>query len=77
MYEEPQPYQYQAWPAWFYGPNGESDIFNAAEEVPVGWSDKPPGDEPAAPEQPEEPEIEPAPVKRGPGRPPKVTEEQF
>ena len=65
--EEPQPYQYQAWPAWFYGPNGESEIFNAKEEVPPGWSDTPGG----AP-------VEPA--KRGPGRPAKVdqpAEDQF
>lgn len=26
-------------PAWFYGPNeGDADIFNAAADVPKGWS---------------------------------------
>lgn len=64
IYEEPKPYEYQAWPAWYYGPNGEAEIFNALEEVPPGWSSDPNG-----------PKAEPA--KRGPGRPPKVTEEQF
>lgn len=29
------------WPHWFYGPNGESAIFNSATEVPYGWVKKP------------------------------------
>lgn len=27
------------WPAWKYGPNGESELFNAPTEVPEGWND--------------------------------------
>lgn len=62
--DQPQ-YIYQAWPAWHYGPNGEAEIFNAAEEVPPGWTTTIPGGEP--------PEEVPA-AKRGPGRPPKAPE---
>lgn len=29
------------WPAWFYGPNGQSDVFDSADEVPAGWQDHP------------------------------------
>lgn len=29
------------WPAWFYGPEGQSRIFDSAEEVPSGWADHP------------------------------------
>jgi hypothetical protein len=25
-------------PRWFYGPNGEAEIFEAKELVPAGWS---------------------------------------
>lgn len=32
-----QSYQYQAWPAWAEGPNGERQIFNSEGEVPKGW----------------------------------------
>lgn len=35
------PYEYQAWPAWWFGPNGQRQIFNSAEEVPEGWVDSP------------------------------------
>lgn len=28
-------------PAWFYGPNGESDIFHHPKDVPADWSDTP------------------------------------
>lgn len=28
-------------PAWFYGPDGQSAIFESAEEVPSGWRDHP------------------------------------
>lgn len=28
-------------PGWYYGPNGESQIFNSIEEVPEGWEDHP------------------------------------
>lgn len=42
MLEETQPpYVYVAWPAWRYGPNGEAEIFNSAEEVPKGWGETP------------------------------------
>lgn len=29
------------WPAWRFGPNGESQIFNGPEEVPYGWVSSP------------------------------------
>lgn len=29
------------WPAWYYGPNGEAEIFQKAEDVPKGWQDHP------------------------------------
>lgn len=29
------------WPAWYYGPEGQSAIFEAASEVPEGWQDTP------------------------------------
>lgn len=29
------------WPAWFYGPKGESGIFDRKEDVPKGWADTP------------------------------------
>lgn len=34
-------YVYQAWPAWFYGPDGAAEIFECAEDVPAGWVDHP------------------------------------
>jgi hypothetical protein len=30
-----------SYPAWFYGPNGQEQIFNSDEEVPAGWQDHP------------------------------------
>lgn len=30
-----------SWPAWYYGPNGASAVFNTAGEVPKGWEDHP------------------------------------
>ena len=30
-----------AWPKWFFGPAGASDIFESAEDVPEGWVDHP------------------------------------
>lgn len=35
-------------PAWFYGPNGEAEIFNSPDEIPAGWADAP-GKAPAHP----------------------------
>lgn len=29
------------WPAWFYGPEGQSAIFETQSEVPDGWTDNP------------------------------------
>lgn len=29
------------WPGWFYGPNGEAEIFQSRDEVPKGWEDHP------------------------------------
>ena len=40
-YEEPQPYVYQAWPAWRYGPDGEAAIFDGPDDVPEGWGTTP------------------------------------
>jgi hypothetical protein len=30
-----------SWPAWFYGPDGQSQIFQNEDEVPSGWEDHP------------------------------------
>ena len=32
-----QSYEYQCWPAWFYGPGGKSAVFQCEEDVPDGW----------------------------------------
>lgn len=29
------------WPAWWYGPNGEAEIFQYDYEVPSGWKPRP------------------------------------
>lgn len=29
------------WPSWRFGPNGQSDIFENAADVPAGWADHP------------------------------------
>lgn len=29
------------WPAWFYGPEGASQVFQNEDEVPEGWVDHP------------------------------------
>ena len=34
---EGQPYTYQAYPAWCYGPEGESDVFSSEGDAPAGW----------------------------------------
>lgn len=31
-------YEYQAWPSYATGPNGERQVFNSEAEVPAGWS---------------------------------------
>lgn len=31
-------YEYQAWPSWATGPNGERQIFGSEAEVPAGWT---------------------------------------
>lgn len=28
-------------PGWFYGPNGEAQVFDKVEDVPKGWQDDP------------------------------------
>lgn len=40
-HEPPPAYVHQAWPAWRYGPEGESQLFDKAEDVPEGWGDVP------------------------------------
>lgn len=71
-------------PAWFFGPNGEAEIFEAEESVPKGWSrwqgkatvDVEPETGESAPKR----EASSPEVKRR-GRPPKaateVTEDEF
>lgn len=40
-------YEYVGWPAWRYNPEtGQGQIFQSADEVPLGWSDIPPGTTP-------------------------------
>lgn len=34
-------YTHQSYPAWRFGPDGESQIFERAEDVPEGWSAEP------------------------------------
>jgi hypothetical protein len=34
-------YVHQDWPSFRYGPNGESKVFQSAEDVPEGWQDSP------------------------------------
>lgn len=66
-------YEYVAFPAWFYGPNGEAEIFESEAQVPAGWLDDPN----KFAQKSETPDEEPA--KRR-GRPPKVaevTEDEF
>jgi len=33
--------KFPSWPAWRYGPNGESAIFQHEAEVPKDWVDSP------------------------------------
>ena len=39
------------WPAWRFSPDGESQLFEKAEDVPEGWTSKPPAVIYEAPEQ--------------------------
>lgn len=32
---------HHAFPAWWYGPNGETQIFDREDDVPKGWHDHP------------------------------------
>lgn len=34
-------YVHQEWPSFRYGPNGESKVFQSADDVPEGWRDSP------------------------------------
>jgi len=36
-------YEHQDWPAWRYGPEGESEVFATPEDVPEGWTERPGG----------------------------------
>lgn len=36
--ETPKPYEHQDWPAWVYGPDGQSVICASEAEMPEGWS---------------------------------------
>ena len=70
-------------PAWFYGPNGEAEIFEAAEQVPAGWADAPGKVKTVdAPEETGDSAPKPEgslPEAKRRGRPPKVavTEDEF
>ena len=39
--EAQKPYVHQEWPSWRYGPDGIGRAFNAASEVPEGWTEAP------------------------------------
>lgn len=30
-----------SWPAWYYGPNDQAEIFESAADVPADWVDHP------------------------------------
>jgi hypothetical protein len=74
------------WPAWFSGPDGKSAIFEAAEDVPKGWTsgaekqgakESKPAEPPKVPEPPKTPETpsteQPKPAtKKKAGRPKKA-----
>lgn len=34
-------HEFPKWPAMYYGPDGEADVFESASDVPKGWKDKP------------------------------------
>lgn len=38
---KPEPYVHQSWPAFRYGPNGQSAKFTQESDVPPGWFDSP------------------------------------
>lgn len=66
----PPVYTYQAWPAWFYGPDGESAVFDRAEDVPDGWTDNPNS-------LPEAFQVDPPAEPARRGRPPKAEPEEM
>lgn len=39
--DAPAPYVHQAFPSWRYGPGGESQLCNSADDVPEGWASSP------------------------------------
>lgn len=45
-------YKYQAWPSYRYGPDGQSGIFECAEDVPSGWTTLPNGEPEQAVQKP-------------------------
>lgn len=46
---------YNKWPAWYYGPAGEAQVFENADDVPKGWKDHPAKHKGAAPAAPAAP----------------------
>ena len=40
------------WPAWYYGPDGEAQVFENADDVPKSWKDHPAKHKGAAPAAP-------------------------
>ena len=40
-----------SWPSTRYGPDGQSGVFNSADEVPKGWEDHPAKVKPAKTEK--------------------------
>lgn len=63
----PAAYVHQAWPSFRYGPNGETQVFQRAEDVPEGWRDSP--DFVTAAKEAGAETIGDLVQKRGPGRP--------
>lgn len=41
MADKPLEEHEKNWPAWYYGPNGEAEVFSAKADVPKGWADHP------------------------------------
>lgn len=45
----------KSWPAWFYGPKGESAVFESGDDVSSGWKDHPSKHAEKAPAAPKPP----------------------
>lgn len=67
------------WPAWFYGPDGESRVFDRKDDVPPGWADSPPNkdEEPTAEDQKPPEKAEPGDNLAVTNPPAEATDEQI